>query len=297
MRATGARVRVVVLVVAALAAASAAHAQVIASEQLIPVVAKLTGGAGTKWQSDMAVYNLSSKTVQVGVQFFREAQNNAYTGVYPKTITLAAGETKLVEDVLGTLFPGEGNTKGWLLMQVLDDGSGDLGSIAVTSRTYNAANPSATYGQTVPSNFFDIFFGKGKAILPGVRYDARYRTNIGVVNIGPSPAAVIVEIYNGAGALVSTTTHTVESFSLRQWSLADLGAPNLANGRAEVRIDPATAGFNPCDTGAGFFLTPILMTYASSVDNTTGDAEFSFGQTDWTPYYGACGTYPHGECG
>jgi hypothetical protein len=289
-------IAILICAMMALAVAPSAQAQFASPFHVIPVVAKLTGGAGTKWQSDMAITNLSGKSVNVGLQFFREAQNNSFTGDFSKTITLAPGETRLVEDILGTFFPSEGSTKGVLLILSQDSGSGDDGLLAVTTRTYNAANPSATYGQTVPSNFLGMIFGLGRSILPGVRYDSRFRTNIGVANLGPVPAPVIVKIYDASGALVSTMARTVESFSLRQWSLADLGAPNLVNGRAEVQLDTGTQGFDPCDPGSVPFVSTLLMTYFSKVDNATGDAEFGYGQLDWTDYADTCGTNPVDNC-
>lgn len=296
MRTTRFPIPILTCVLVILAVATSAHAQFVSPFHVIPVIAKLTGGAGTKWQSDMAITNVSNQPVNVGLQFFREAQNNSFNGSFTKVIGLDPGETRLVQDVLGTYFPEEGDTKGMFMVMFQDNGTGGDGLLALTTRTYNAANPSATYGQTVPSNFLGMIFGLGKSILPGVRYDARYRTNIGVANLGPVPAPVIVKIYDASGALVSTTRRTVESFSLRQWSLADLGAPNLANGRAEVQLDTGSQGFDPCDPGSVPFLSTLLMTYSSKVDNATGDAEFGYGQLDWTDYANSCGTDPTDDC-
>lgn len=283
------------MLAAALAVASPAAAQFASPFHIIPVIAKLIGGLGTKWQSDGAITNLSGSQVTVQMEFFRENTNNTFTGTFSVSFTLDPGETRTVEDILGTYFPGQGNTKGILLIMA-DSGSGDA-MLAVTTRTYNAADPDATYGQTVPSNFLGVLFGLGRSVLPGVSYDSRFRTNIGVCNLGPVPAAVIVDIYDAAGTLVASVSRTVESLSLRQWSLSDLGVTNLTGGRAEVRLDSNSRGFDPCDSGSVPFLSTLLMTYFSKVDNATGDAEFGYGQMVWDEFIDTCEYDPTDDCG
>ena len=183
-----------------------AEAQFASPLQILPVVAKVAGAQGTDWRSDMAISNLSDSAVTVGLQFFREARSNTFTGSFAKTITLAAGETRVVEDVLGTLFPSEGNTKGMLLVMAVSGGGADGGMLAVGSRTYNAANPNATYGQSVSPSFVSFIVGLGRSVIPGASWNTRVRTNVGVCNFGPQSAAIVIEIYNGAGALVKSVS-------------------------------------------------------------------------------------------
>jgi hypothetical protein len=254
------------------------------------------GNKSTDWRSDGSITNLSDHQVTVQMEFFREATRNMFTGSFSRSINLAAGETRTIEDILGSFFPGQGNTKGMLLIMA-DDNGGDDPMLAVSTRTYNAADPNATYGQTVPSNFLGVLFGLGRSVMPGVSYDSRFRTNVGVCNLGPTSAEVVIDIYRPNGTLLSSVERTVESFSLRQWSLADLGAPNLTGGRVEVRLDDSTAGWNPCDTGAVPFASTLLMTYFSTVDNATGDAEFGYGQMVWEDYVDTCGEDPTDGCG
>ena len=265
-------------------------AQIASPFHIVPVVAKLGGAVGSDWLSDMSISNLSDRTVTVGIEFFREAQANSFTGAFSVTITLAAGETRTIEDVLGTLFPEEGNTKGALLVLVQEDGTEDPAAIAVTTRTYNAANPDATYGQTVPTSLIALIYGNGVATMPGARWDSRVRTNVGVVNLGPFAASVEIAVFQSDGSERTRVTRTVEAFSLRQWGLTELGVSSLADGRVEVRLDPDTTGFDPCADLAGFgFSTSILIPYFSKADNVTSDGEFGYGQVDWSEYSDSCG--------
>jgi hypothetical protein len=283
-------------VTALLAVTAPASAQFASPFHIIPVVAKLKGDQGTDWRSDGVITNVSGQTVTVVLQFFREATSNTFTGLFARTITLAAGETRTIDDIVGTMFPAEGNTKGILLIMTQDDGGG-TGELAVTTRTYNAADPNATYGQTVPSDLLAMIFGLGRSVMPGVGYNARFRTNIGVDNLGAMDAQVVVDIYDAMGTLVASTTHTVESFSLRQWSLAALGASNLTGGRVEVHLASSMPGFDPCDPGSSPFTSSLLLAYFSKADNATGDAVFGFGQTVWDDYANTCGTDPTDGCG
>jgi hypothetical protein len=285
-----------IALVLTLVIAAPATAQYAVGLHTIPVVAKVAGSAGTDWMSDLSIANVSTVAVAVRAGFFREATNNTFPANLPIMVTLQPGETVTVSDVLGTWFPAEGNTKGALILigEPASGGGEDEVLLAVTSRTYNNADPNATYGQTVVSSFFGMVFGQGIAVLPGVRHDARFRSNIGVVNMAGQPAQVQVTTFDTGGTEVAQVTRTVESLSLRQWSLGDLGITrNLSGGRTEVRIDPATITWDPCGTFPVFGFSPgVFIAYLSKVDQATGDAEFSLGQVDWTQFVTDCGEPP-----
>jgi hypothetical protein len=142
-----------------------------------------------------------------------------------------------------------------------------------------------------------VLFGLGRSVMPGASYDSRFRTNVGVCNLGPTSVVVVIDVYRPNGTLLSSVERTVESFSLRQWSLADLGASNVTGGRVEVRLDDSNPGWNPCDPGSVPFVSSLLMTYFSKVDNATGDAEFGYGQMVWDEYIDTCGEDPTDGCG
>ena len=126
-----------VLLVACVAVASPASAQFASPFHILPVVAKLQGEQGTDWRSDVSISNLSDAPATVGLNFLREKRANAFPEEPDVTLVLPAGATRQIEDVLGTHFPGEGATKGALIVQTVDD-SADPAMLAVSSRTYNA---------------------------------------------------------------------------------------------------------------------------------------------------------------
>lgn len=274
-----------------------AMAQMVANVHLIPVVAKNKGQAGTDWVSDVAISNVSGSPLALQLHFFKENTDNTFPpSQNPPTAEVAAGGSLLLTDVLGSFFPQVGsNTKGSLVIIASDLSGQDPGpKLAVSSRTYNNADPSRTYGQTVPSvssPFGYMVWGAGKAILPGVRQDSRFRTNIGVVNLSPlvfpKPPRLKVKlrIVQANGTPIREVTKEVEAMSLRQWSLPDLGVNSLPVGRVEVTVDPSDPLYQPCQIRQDLSAPGALfIAYYSKVDNTTGDAEFGLGQVDWEEY-------------
>lgn len=276
--------------------ALSAAAQWVGKVHLLPVVAKNKGQAGTDWVSDVAVSNLSGSRVALQFLFFKENTDNVFLSAPEAWGNLAEGGSNLIPDVLGSLFPQVGNsTKGALAIIASDpSGTDPEPHLAVSSRTYNNADPNRTYGQTVPSVSSPAAFmvwGAGKAVLPGIRQDSRFRTNIGVVNLSslmsPSPPRLKVKLrfVGPTGAPIREVGKEVEALSLRQLSLTELGVTSLLVGRVEITVDPTDPLYQPCqirrdpqEPGA------LFVAYYSKVDNATGDAEFSLAQVDWSEY-------------
>jgi len=270
------------------------RAQFVAGVHMIPVIARLHGAQQTFWKSDLSISNVGASSTTVNGFFYREKQDNGFIGFNTPMVQVAipAGETLTVEDVLGTWFPSQGDTKGVLIITSSTEGEAAL---AVTSRTYNAADPKGTYGQAVPSSLLDMVFGAGRTILSGIRNDDDFRSSIGIVNLGPK-AVVRITFYDASGAVVAETTKTIQSFSLEQWNVAKLGMPKLGKpGRAVIALDASTPGYDPCAAG-NFSQFSSLLAYGSTVDNRTGDAVFSSGQTQWSEYVATCGGSPPGRC-
>jgi len=290
--------RVLIVTIAAVAfLATDAQAQFASPVQILPVVVKAKGKVGTDWRSSVMISNLSGRSITVGATYFPEGTTNTYPDKPGKTFSMAAGETKVVADVIGSWFSQYGtNTKGMLWIMTDDGGSSDPARLVVTSRAFNAADPQATYGQTVAPNLFAMVFGLGKSVLTGIQQDSTARTNIGVVNLSPMDVSVEVSIYDAGGALKKKTLRGVKGLSIAQWSLSSLGVSSLAAGRVEVRPDPNAPAFDPCGDPAQFLTRAMVMSYSSKVQQSTGDAEFNVGQVDWEAFKFECGTTPVDDC-
>jgi hypothetical protein len=165
--------------------------------------------------------------------------------------------------------------------------------LTVAGRVFNNANPSATYGQTVPSGVLAVAVAPAISNLPGARFDDAVRSNVGVVNLSILPLDVIISVYLADGSLAASTTRQVRSFSLAQWSLGQLGVGTLSTpGRVEVRVDPDSITWDPClgEDPQLDDLQGVFLSYLSRVDQVTGDAEFVLGQSDWFDYLELCGS-------
>jgi hypothetical protein len=119
------------------------------------------------------------------------------------------------------------------------------------------------------------------------------RTNVGALNLTLMPLDLIITIYDADGSVAATASRRVPTFSLVQWSLAQLGVTSLSTpGHVEVSVDPDTISWDPCITDLELELEDLrgfFMAYMSRVDQATGDAEFIQGQTDWLDFVEMCG--------
>lgn len=280
------------VLVTVIAAPSAA--QLAAPAHVVPVVAKNGGVGGAEWMTSISMSNVSEGAIEVTAAFLREDTPHIIPLVPLETFSLGAGATMTVDDVLGTWFPGQGNTKGTLvvLAELPGGGEDDYAQLTAAARIFNNADPMATYGQAVVSNLLGIMVAPGRLILPGARSDEAVRSNIGVVNLSATGTEFIIATFSADGEEIASIRREVPAFSMSQWSLEQLGVPAMTEpGRVEVTIDPDAVTWDPCDQdpnnpdleGAAFFA------YLSRIDQATSDAEFHPGQSDWKAYTELCG--------
>ncbi len=240
---------------------------------LFPVVARTAGAGDSQWVSDLTVHNLLDESITVGLQFFPADQANEFDADFPDRIELGSRETSIVEDVLAEVFGYDTDIKGMLLVTAnagMIDGNNPDANIAAITRTYNAADPDGTYGQSVPG--LDLFFPLSAPVLAtGARFDETYRSNVGFVSLAMfQQVTVHYRILGPDGSVVADGSRTVPPLSMRQWSFQQLGASATEGAMTvELWLDEDDVAEDPCDFGA-----PAIQGYVSKVDNGTGDAEF-----------------------
>lgn len=281
--------RVVCHVALMLACAAVVSAQQVGDTQLFPVISA-TPGLGdppTQWVSDVTVYNLNDAPITVGFQFFREGQANtldqSFTGPTSFVITLAAGETRLLENIVRASFGITTAVKGMLLVTCSDSffaSNPESAQLLATSRTYNVGSPAGTYGQTVTPNFDLANPFATPTLVTGALESSRFRSNLGVGSIAMGgPVTIHYRVLRADGSVAAAGTRTVEALSMRQWSFASLGVAKSAQPlTVEVRLDPADVTPDPCGVVSGDGGVPnAIFAYVSKVDGNpqgTGDAEF-----------------------
>jgi hypothetical protein len=177
--------------------------------------------------------------------------------------TIGAGESLRLSNLLDTEFGFTGTAALRL--------TATEGGILATSRTYND-DPAGTYGQTIPAiaDADGVVFGAtANLILLSRSPDTStgFRTNIGFVNLVDSRTLIELDLYRADGTHLGMLSLNLSAFEHRQlndvFQLAD--ADDVADGYAVARTTSEDGRFS---------------TYASVVDNGTGDAVFILGQTE-----------------
>ncbi len=242
---------------------------------IFPVVARTAGAGDSQWVSDLTVNNLLDEPITVGLQFYPENQANDLDMDFPDRIDLGPRETRVIGDVLSEVFGYDTNVKGMLLVTAnsgMISGNNPETNIAAVTRTYNAADPAGTYGQSVPA--LELFFPFSAPVLAtGARHDSFYRSNLGVASLALfQKVTVHYRVLGPDGTVVAEGTRTVPKLSMRQWSFQQLGvSPADGAMTVEVWLDEDDVADDPCDFGA-----PSILAYVSKVDSGTGDAEFIY---------------------
>ncbi len=86
-----------------------------------------------------------------------------------------------VEDVLGTWFPAEGNTKGALVLlaELRDAGDEDYAQLSAATRVFNNADPAATRQPRTPSSSPGRATGKPSSSSAASRWECRPNLCVG----------------------------------------------------------------------------------------------------------------------
>jgi hypothetical protein len=209
---------------------------------IIPAAAHVAGARGTSWVSEVALLNPGELTLDVELHLLGSDSG-------PRSSTLEPGRQEMLDDVILTAF-GKREAAGAILVMA-------SGPIAVSSRTDNITK-DGTFGQAVPA----IPFAAGpptsaSMVLPQLRADHRFRSNLGAVNLDAEETVVVIELYRGDGELLGTTSLQLPPFGFHM-------EPNLLASFTTESIADAFAVVHPSTTGAR------CMVWASIVDRTTG---------------------------
>ena len=215
----------------------------------VPVVAHNPGLKDSQWRSDLGLLNSGTASANVQLTF------HGAGGVVTNTTYVPTGAQSILVDVVGQL-----GTSGQGALEVVSDQP-----LQLTSRTYNQVAPSqscypnGTQGQNYPTLTASDGLSAGQsAHLSGLTENASYRTNIGLVNTGPSAAEVTVELYDGAGVLLTSYTVSLASGEWKQETQpfrSKAGQTAMDRGYAKVTVT----------SGSG------AWAFASVVDNITND--------------------------
>lgn len=255
-------------------------AQEIGDTQVFYAVAHTSGSGDppTQWRSDVTLYNLQDVPITVGFQFFEWGSPNDFDLAFPVRITLAARETRTIEDVLVTLFDLHRNVSGTLMATCSDEflpGNPSEPRMVGSSRTYNVGSPLGTYGQSVPSSDELRNCWGTPSYVTGARNDASFRSNLGIINAAFDANTIHYRIRRENGSVVAQGSKRLGALTGSQWSFAKLGVPKASGTlTVELWLDPADVIPGGCSPEG---LQVCFVAYVSKVDGNpsgTGDAEF-----------------------
>jgi hypothetical protein len=219
---------------------------------VVPAVAHTPGGFGSVWRTDLAAVNESSALAGVTLTFI-PTEGESVT----RNATLPPGGTREWSDVLVSLFgvPGDAAVSGVVQM------SADR-VLFVSSKTYNQAD-NATYGGHLPAITAAESVRTGtRAVLAQLARTPLFRTNVALTNLGETAAGMTIRLY-GSNAEPLGVPIPVDVPARALVQVVDVFAAAGAGDR-----DLAYATVEATTPGA------MVWTYASVVDNRTGDPTF-----------------------
>jgi hypothetical protein len=236
---------------------------------IIPAAGSIAGGGGALFfRSDVTLANYRDTAQQVLVGFWAQGTTNSLASANFKSVTLPPGQFVTVQDFVATALTTSG--LGTLVFipstgtDFDDNGAIDGFSRIYTKQPGSTGTVSQPFEAVDPDTLSAQYIDEGVAL--GLRQDANFRTNFGIVNVDPSDHVYKVSFIGEK--LQTTLTVTVKAYGMIQQSIpaGDYGAVTIL--------------YQVTDAGNNFV---SWVGYASSTDNITGDGWVSIAAADLSP--------------
>jgi hypothetical protein len=220
---------------------------------VIPVAGATAGANNTFFRSDINLINLGNTDQRVIIQWLPQGRTGQ--GLISRDITLPAQSGFFSEDFVTNVLQQTG--LGAIVIQAVD-GEGTYDSTARlygTSRiwTPQPGTDHGTVSQTLP--------GQSRKWIFGVRRDERYRLNVGVLNRDAEVRRFRIQtlgsIPQGGGEVIE--------LELQPLSMHQVNIPGTATGSFQIIVENISTNNGTWET------------WASSIDNVTGDGWTSVG--------------------
>ena len=236
---------------------------------IIPAAGSVAGGGGTFFRSDVTLVNYGSAPEQVLAGLWVQGTTNSLNPANYKTITLQPNSFVTIQDFVVNGL-GLSNALGALVFlpytgTALDPNAAVDGFSRIYTKQPGSTGTVSQPFEAVDPDFFSAQL-LDEGISLGLRQDADFRTNFGIVNTD-SGDHVFKLTFKGE-KLTTTLTITVKAFGMIQQAIpvGDYGALQVI--------------FDVTDAGSSFV---TWVGYASSTDNVTGDGWVSLASADMTP--------------
>jgi hypothetical protein len=245
--------------------AGAVRGQLVASTEdaiYIPVVGDVRGGAGSNYLTDVRIVNRGGFDETVNIEFFAASQSALEGPTAIRTVTVAAGEQAVLDNLIGGTFGATG------LGALRIVGSGALRADARVINDQRAAGAGTT-GFSIAGRRLDQARTDGvlpflsSAAVADINAGLGFRTNVGLFN--PNRADVLLTLNarrTSDGTPFASTVVIVPALSMQQRAVFDW----LTNAAVADRVQD--------DYYITWSASAPLFVYATINDNRTNDGVF-----------------------
>lgn len=173
---------------------------------LLPSAASVSGAGGSRFTTDLVLHNPESGPVEARVSY----RPRGSEGELPvKSVSLEAGETRVVSDVVGSFFASP-DTFGPV---AVDAGAAHLSVRAVTT----TPGGGGTYGQSVPAFDAARLAGPGlPCLVAGVSDGPAVRSNLILTSASAGETLVDVALHGADGRSLGSTQVRLEAGRMAQ---------------------------------------------------------------------------------
>ncbi len=217
----------------------------------IPVVGKVGGQNNTNFVTDMRIVNNGGATANVTLDYFAQNPAGQTAATATKQITVAPGEQKVLDDVVGVTL---GVTSGLGGLRITSDQN-----VVASARIINdlRATGAGTAGFAVEADEE----ADSAAVISFLTSNSDYRTNVGYFNPrSSSVTATFVAHRSSDGAVLGSNTLTIPGYAMVQQDAFALISSVATADRTQTTYYITWTANAP------------LFVYGAVTDNETGDA-------------------------
>jgi len=216
----------------------------------LPAVGKTAGANNTNFVTDVRIVNDSGATANVTFDYFESSADGRTAPSITKSVTVAAGEEKVLNDFVGVTLGVTTNQLGGI--KVTSDRN-----VLVTARIINdlRSTNQGTTGLAIPA----IEEAGTSGVLPFLSESTDFRSNLGYFNPSSTPVTATLTARRASdGAILGTNTRTIPGFSMLLGNAFD--------------FVPSVTDRNQNDFYVTWSATGPVFIFGSVVDNKTGDS-------------------------
>src|ERR1019366_6438925 len=236
-------------------------------EQLLPVVLDTAGAGGTHYTTELTLGSKAGAAVTVLLQY--TASSGSGSGY--ASVSLAPGELRVIPDAIAFLRARN--------LAIPNDGTAQVGTLRVLFQGASSATDVFVGGRTSTpgaGGTFGLFYTAARtsattATVFGLQQNDAQRSNLALVNAGPDPITLRVQLQGPNGEDLGT----LDDQTLPGWGWVQLDRVlegKAASGRAVVTRVSGTGPFtvygvlNDAVTSDGSFVPPQVPGDASGAD-------------------------------